>query len=335
MMQGTGPQAAAAPEPSLLEIVRRIRRAPVSFGFMLRRTLGALLAIWGAVTVVFIMVMSTGNPAEVMAAETATQAQIDELSRQYGFDKPVIVQYGLFVKNVATGQFPKSLYTDRPAFQEVAARIPATLQLSLTAVVIGSIIGLLAGYWAATSRYRALSNLPVRFLMLFQSVPSFFLGLVLILIFSLTFRWLPTSGFGSWKNMILPVATLAAYVAPSVARLFRATIRETEFEEHIVTAKAKGISDRRVRIRHVAINALGPVIALIGLQAGGVLAGAVVTETVFAWPGIGELLVRSVSNRDYPVALATVMTICAGFVMASLLVDILVAAINPRAQERR
>lgn len=312
-----------------------VRRAPVSLAFVARRSLGALVAIWGAVSVVFVMLLLAGNPAEVLAPETATPEQVAELARAYGFDQPIPVQYLRFWQSIVTGQFPQSLYTDRPAFREVFNRVPATLMLSLTAVVLGTIVGLAVGYWSATSSWTLVRDMPLRFLMVFQSMPSFFLGLVLVLIFSLTFRWLPTSGMGSWKHMVLPVLTLSAYVAPSVARLFRSTIREMAFEEHVQTARAKGISARQVRIRHIAINALGPVVALIGLQAGGVLGGAVVTETVFAWPGVGELLVRSVGIRDYPVVLATVMVICLGFVLASLLVDIVVAMINPRLQERK
>lgn len=315
-------------------ILYSMARSPVEFSFFVRRSLGALFAIWGAVTIVFIMVYSTGNPAEVMAPENATEEQIQLLAQQYGFDQPMHIQYGTFFINVFTGNFPSSLYTGRPAFQEVFLRIPNTLYLSLTAVAVGTVIGLAVGYTSAVSHSAFLRTVPIRLLMLMQSVPSFFLALLLVLGFSLTLRWFPTSGSGSWRHLVLPVLTLSCFVAPNVARLFRSTIREKQFEEHILTARSKGIAERQVRIRHIAINALGPVTALIGLQAGGVLAGAVVTETVFAYPGVGELLVRAVSNRDYPVALAAVMIICFGFVIASLIVDLLVAVIDPRAQKR-
>lgn len=327
------PDSRPAADVPLSAVLFSMMRSPVSGGFLVRRVLGALVAVWGAVTVVFVMVYTTGNPAEVMAPDNATEEQIALLSAQYGFDRPVHIQYGQFLLNVATGQFPSSFYTGRPAFQEVLLRVPGTLRLSLTAVVLGTVVGLLVGYVAAMSRHAAVRTIPIRVLILFQSVPSFFLALLLVLLFSLTLHWLPTSGSGSWRHLVLPVLTLSAFVAPNVGRLFRSTIKEMAFEEHILTARAKGIADRQVRIRHIALNALGPVVALIGLQAGGVLAGAVVTETVFAYPGVGELLVRSVSNRDYPVALAAVMLICFGFVVASLIVDLIVAAIDPRAQK--
>jgi len=313
---------------------RSMIRSPISLGFMLRRTIGALIALLGAVTIVFIMVNATGNPAEVMAPLNATDADIARISEQYGFDQPLYAQYFTFLGNVLTGDFPNSLYTNRPAFVEVIRRVPNTLLLSLSAVIIGSIVGLLVGYAAAMSRNALARSLPLRFLMLLQSMPSFFLGLLLILIFSLTFPLLPTSGSGSWKHLVLPIATLSCFVAPNIARLFRSTINEMRHEEHVLTARAKGISETTVRIRHIAINALGPVVALIGLQAGGVLAGAVVTETVFAYPGLGELLVRSVANRDYPVVLASVVFVCLGYVIASLAVDIIVAIIDPRVQKR-
>lgn len=309
-------------------------RSPIEPAFLVRRSLGAVVALWGAVTIVFLMLYATGNPAEVLAPETATAEQVAELARQYGFDQPLHKQYLDFLLNVTQGIFPNSLYTARPAFQEVLMRVPNTLLLGFTAVVLGSALGLLIGYLSSSSQNALMRTIPIRVLMFVQSVPNFFMGLLLIYLFSLTLRWLPTSGFSSWRNLILPIVTLACYVAPNVARLFRSTMNETRFDEHILTARAKGISERAVRIRHNAINALAPVTTLIGLQLGGVLAGAVVVETLFAYPGVGQLLVQSVVSRDYPVALAAVILICLGYNLASLLVDILVVIIDPRAQNR-
>lgn len=296
--------------------------------------LGAIVALWGAVTIVFLMLYATGNPAEVLAPETATAEQVAELARQYGFDQPIHVQYRDFLFNIARGEFPNSLYSARPAFQEVMHRVPNTLILGLTAVVVGALIGLIVGYISSSSKNPLVRTIPIRVLMFVQSIPNFFMGLLLIYLFSLTLRWLPTSGFSSWRNLVMPVITLACYVAPNVARLFRSAMNEIRFEEHILTARAKGISEKAVRIRHNAINALGPVTTLIGLQLGGVLAGAVVVETLFAYPGVGQLLVQSVVARDYPVALAAVIVVCLGYNLASLFVDILVVIIDPRAQKR-
>lgn len=308
-------------------------RSPLTLAFLLRRSLGAVLALWGAVTIVFIMVHVTGSPAEVLAPENATDEQIALLAAQYGFDQPLPVQYGRFLWSVVTGDFPPSLYTGRPAFVEVLRRVPNTLALSLSAVVIGSALGLWVGYLSALSPHGLVRVLPLRILMTLQAIPSFFLALLLVLLFSLTLHWLPTSGSGGWRHLILPVAVLSSMVAPNVARLFRSTIREMAHEDHILTARAKGLPEAAVRRRHLAINAMGPVIALIGLQAGGVLAGAVVTETVFSYPGVGELLVRSVTLRDYPVALAAVLLVCFGFVIASLIVDLCAVLIDPRVQK--
>jgi peptide/nickel transport system permease protein len=320
--------------PDLWRVLRSRMRSPVQLDFLLRRLLGAIIALWGAVTIVFAMLYATGNPAEVMAPETATAEQVAELARLYGFDQPLIIQYRDFLLNVVQGRFPNSLYSGRPAFQEVLGKVPNTLLLSLTAVLLGSLLGLVIGYLSAVSEKRAVRTWPIRALMLVQSVPNFFMGLLLIYVFSLTLRWLPTSGYSSWRNLILPVITLACYVAPNVARLFRSTINEMKFEEHILTARAKGISERAVRIRHNAINALGPVTTLIGLQLGSVLAGAVVVETLFAYPGVGQLLVQAVVSRDYPVALAAVILVCVGYNLASLIVDMVVVVIDPRAQKR-
>jgi ABC-type dipeptide/oligopeptide/nickel transport system permease component len=310
-------------------------RLPIGADFLCRRLLGAVIAVWGAATVVFAMISSTGNPAVYLAAENATPAEVAALAHAYGFDRPLPVQYGEFLLNLLTGNVPHSLFTGRSAFREVLLRVPNTLEVSLTAVVVGSIVGLAAGYVAANGRIPGLRVLPMRLLMVLQSTPSFFLALILILIFSLTLRWLPTGGAGTWRNPILPTVTIACYVAPGVARLFAASIREVQFEDHILTAQAMGLTERRIRIRHIAINALGAVISLIGLQVGGILGGAVIVETVFAWPGVGELLVRSVNNHDFPVVLAAVMLISLGYVLASLVVDVLVALVDPRTQIKR
>ncbi|MBM9468566.1 ABC transporter permease [Nakamurella leprariae] len=329
------PATAAPPTPSPLtrrDVLRTTLRSPVTLRFVVTRVLAGIVAVWGAVSIVFLMIMATGNPAQVMASEEATQEEIDRIARLYGFDRPIFVQYLLFLRNLVTGEFPNSLYTDEPAFSVVLARVPATLLLSVTGVALGSVVGLLVGYWCATSRFRLARVVPMKLLMVLQSTPSFLLGLLLILFFAVTWKLLPTSGMGSWKNLVMPAVTLAAYVAPAVARLFRSTIREMEVEEHVATATAKGLRPRTVRRRHIAVNALGPVIALIGMQVGGILGGAVITEQVFAWPGVGQLLVNAVNTRDFPVALAGVILICVGFVVASLVVDLVVAIINPRSR---
>ncbi|HEY0697857.1 MAG TPA: ABC transporter permease, partial [Micromonospora sp.] len=304
------------PEPvRRIDAARALWRFPVSAPFLGRRLLGAVVAIWGAVSVVFVILLGTGNPAQAMAAEDATAEEVAALAQAYGFDRPLWVQYLLFLRSAVSLDFPKSLYTDVPAFSMVLERLPATLLLSGMALLIGTTVGLTAGYLAAGggALWRVL---PVRVLLAVQSTPSFFLGLVLILVFGISLRWLPTSGSGTWGHLVLPAATLSAYVAPNIARLFWTTLREAATEDHVLTAVAKGVSARRVRLSHVALNAMGPVTALIGLQAGALLGGAIVTEAVFAWPGVGNLLVRSVSTRDYPVVLATVVFICLAFVLA-------------------
>ncbi len=310
-------------------------RVPVGPGFLLRRLLGAAVAVWGAATIVFAMMFATGNPAVFLAAENASPAEVAALAHAYGFDRPVPVQYGSFLLYLATGSFPPSLFTGRSAFSEVLLRVPRTLEIGVAAVVLGAAVGLATGHLAATGRIAVLRAMPLRLLMVLQSTPSFFLALVLILAFSLTLRWRPTGGTGDWRHAVLPTMTLAAYVAPGVARLFAASLREVGGQKHVLTAHAMGLTERRVRVRHVAVNALAAVVALLGLQVGGILGGAVIVETVFAWPGVGELLVRSVNNHDFPVVLAAVMLICVGYVLCSLVADVAVALLDPRAQARR
>ncbi len=329
----TTDQAASAPLKQWLLARTGTWRSPLRLRFLLKRMTGAVVAVWGAATIVFLMIFLSGNPAIYLAPETAGREEIAQFARAYGFDRPIWVQYYSFLGNLLSGNFPQSLYTGRPAFVEVFRRVPNTLLLSLSAVCIGSVIGLVLGYWTANSRFIRLREIPILVLMLIQSMPSFLLALVFVTVFSLQLRWLPTSGHTSWLHLILPVSTLALYVVPGVARLFRTSIREVEGEEYLLTMRAMGLSEHRIRLRHIAMNAIGAVIAMIGLQIGGVLAGAVITETVFAWPGVGELLVRSVNNRDYPVVLAAVMVICFAYIIASLIVDIVVAMVNPQGQK--
>lgn len=298
--------------------------------YLLRRLFHSVIAVVGALSIVFFMTAATGNPARLMLPDDATEEQVAGLAAVYGFDQPLLVRYVKFIGQTVTGHFPNSIRYGVPAIDLVLARIPATLQLSGSALLLGTSLGLLLGYWLSSTNRILLSTAVLRLVVVLQAVPPFLLALILILVFSLGLHLLPTSGAGTYAHLVLPVSVFAITVVPGVARVFRATLLDHYTADHVSTALAKGIPLGSVRVRHVAINSLGPVLSYIGLQIGGLLGGAVVIETVFAYPGVGQLLVNSVNAKDFPVTLAAATVIAVGYVVTSFVVDVLHQQIDPR-----
>ncbi|RJG40612.1 ABC transporter permease [Mesorhizobium sp. DCY119] len=307
-----------------------LQGANLALWHLLRRFLSGLVAVWGAVTLVFFMLLATGSPVYILAGPQATQEDIDRLNALYGFDRPLYEQYARFIGSVLRGQFPDSLRFHSSPFDLLFPAIPLTFVLALTALVVGSVLGLLTGYVSATSRNRLLREIPLFVATVLQSTPVFVIGILFVLLFSLTLGWFPTSGSSSPLHLVLPAASLSLLIAPPVARLFRASILQQRDADHVRTALAKDIPLAQVQLRHVAANALVPVISLIGLQAGSLLGGAVLTETVFGWPGIGTVTINAVAAKDYPVILAAVFLIAIAVSLANFIADLLVAAIDPR-----
>lgn len=299
--------------------------------FLAKRLAAGLLSIWGAVSLVFAMLLLTGDPAMMLAGEDASAELIGRISEAHGYDQPLWRQYLTFLKTLATGDFPSSLWTKEPSFDLVLTRAPRTLLLAFLGLSLGTALGLAAGYLAAFSRSRWLRDGLFGILLALNSAPSFVLALGLVMVFSLWLGWLPTSGAASLRHAVLPVLTLGLLIAPDVARVFRASIVELGREDHVATALAKGISERRVRLRHIAMNALPPVVAMLGVRLGAVLGGSVVVESVFAWPGVGQLLLESVMARDYPVVLAAATLMAFGYVLANFLTDLVVRGLTPQA----
>lgn len=299
---------------------------------LLQRVIAAVFAVWAAVTIVFFMVTLAGDPALSLAPEDATAAQVDHIRTRYGFDQPIAVQYVRFVTDLVTGGFPSSLYSQKSAFQVVIERLPNTLKLAGAGVALGVLIGGIAGYAAVFGGWRLVREWPLNVLMVFQSIPAFMTGILLILLFALNLRWLPTSGARDGWSLILPALTVGLSLAPSIARLLRSALREQLSADYVNTARAKGISRRRVRLHHILGNSLVPVVTLVGLQAGGLLGGILVVETVFAWPGLGNLLVNAVNQHDFPVVVTAVVVVALGYVVLSLVTDLIVLALNPRAR---
>lgn len=313
----------------------RTRRAPVAFSYIRRRIIEAAVTVLAVIAGVFILLHLTGNPALVVAPPGSTADEIARISHAYGFDQPIVKQFFDFFGKVFTGHFPDSVTYAVPATQVVFSAVGPTLLLAGTAFVLGNVIGLVIGYLAAESRWRPLRNVPLLVSLVGLSIPPFYLGIVAVLIFAVRLGWFPTSGYGSINDLILPLLVLTASVVPNVTRIYRAQILEVRNEDYVVTAVAKGIPPSRVRFRHVALNALGPAVTLMGLQLGALMGGVVTIEVIFSWPGMGQVLVNAIEGEDYPVALAGVLILAIGFVIASLLADIAAALVDPLGHRAR
>lgn len=299
-----------------------------------KRVIMGLLAILAAISLVFIMVTLSGSPAAMMAGEYASPEAIAEINAKYGFDQPIYKQYVIFMLRMLSGDFPMSIRTSQDSFEIVLTALQNTLFISALGVLIGTLLGLAAGYISVFSKNKFANFYLIKIVSVFQAVPAFLMALFLIFIFSLSLRWLPTSGSGTARHFIMPVAVLSLYILPGIARLFRSNILATMKLPHVRTAQVKGLSERTINIRHVALNALPPVIAFIGLKLGGIVGGATIVEYVFAWPGVGQLLVHSLLMRDYPLVLASVIFVSMAFVLSTILVDIIVYYLDPRSRAK-
>lgn len=294
------------------------------------RALQGLVVMAGVSMIVFFALFLTGDPAALMMSPDASRAEIEGFRQAMGFNDPVWVQYGRFVGGVLQGELGTSLRFQRPALDLVMERLPATALLACVALVWSSLLGFLLGTIAAVRK-----NSPIDFAirvisLLGQAIPVFWLALLLIIAFSLKLRWLPSSGIGSWKQLVLPSIALGAYYLSAITRLVRASLIEVLGENYIRTARAKGLSHWRVVVHHALRNALIPVITVQGMYFASLLGGALVTEIIFAWPGIGRLAVESIQNRDFPVVQAIVLFAAAVFVVVNFLVDLAYVWLNPR-----
>jgi peptide/nickel transport system permease protein len=299
--------------------------------YVLRRFGQAALTLLGVSVLVFVVLrVLPGDPAKMLLPEGAPQSAVDELNRHLGLREPLHVQYAIFIRSVFRGDFGESFQYRAPALRVVTERFAATAQLALAAMfltgAIGVSLGIVAAVWRGT-RYDVASTLVA---VLGQSLPNFWLGIMLILLFGVALRWLPTSGFESWRHLILPAVTLAAFPTALVARLTRSSMLEILGRDYIRTGRAKGLAERAVVLRHALRNAAVPVLTVLGLQIGALLGGAVITESVFAWPGMGKLVVDAIFFRDFPVVQAVLIFSATIFVLINLLVDLLYTVIDPR-----
>ena len=310
-------------------------------GFLVRRLLLLVPVLMGVSVIVFLVLhLAPGDPAEIMLGSQATQADRMRLRAELGLDDPLHVQYVRWLGHVAQGDLGRSLWMRRPVLGEVLVRLKATLILTGTALLLSSVGGVALGILSATRPNSLLDRTSAVASLFGASMPVFWLGIVLMVIFSLTLGWLPASGmyapYGGGdladllRHLVLPALTLAAASVTIVARLTRSAMLEVLGQDYIRTARAKGLVERRVVVRHALENALVPIVTVIGVQAGYLLGGAVLTETVFAWPGVGTLMVQGILARDIPLVQGCVLVVALTFVLVNLSVDLLYVWLDPR-----
>ena len=299
--------------------------------FILQRLLGAILVIFGVISIVFLLIhMIPGDPVEIMLGESASTADREALRMALGLDQPVWVQFQQYLAGLAHLDMGSSIHFRRPVADLLLERLPATGLLTAVTLIITLLMALPLGIMAAVRRDTPWDTGAMTFSMLGVSIPNFWLGPVLILVFSLWLGWFPVSGRSGFGSVILPAVTLSTGLVAVLSRMVRSSMLEVLGEDYMRTAKAKGLPPQRIILHHGLRNALLPVITLLGLQLGALLAGAVITETVFSWPGVGLLTIESIQSRDYPVVQACVLLISVTYVLVNLLTDLAYAWVDPR-----
>jgi peptide/nickel transport system permease protein len=302
--------------------------------FLFRRLLQSLVVLFGVSFVVFAILHLTGDPALVLLPPDASPEDVRRFREVMGFNDPFFVQYGRFLKGALQGDFGQSVRHGEPAFGLVVERMPATLELAGAALVLALCLAIPAGIVSAVRRNTALDYLATVVALFGQSLPTFWLGIMLILLFSVQFHLLPSSGRGTLEHLILPAVTLGLFTTARITRLTRSGMLEVLNQDYIRTARAKGVSDQPVVWKHALKNAAIPIVTIVGIELGTLLGGSVITETIFAWPGVGRLSVQAIANRDYPVVQAAVFLLASTFVLVNLMVDVVYTYLDPRIRLR-
>jgi peptide/nickel transport system permease protein len=299
--------------------------------YVAKRLLSTIPVLIGISLLLFLMLRSLpGDPAQVLAGQMATPEEVENIRHQLGLDQPLYKQYVLFLGRLALLDLGRSARTQNPVIQEVWARLPNTLLLAVVAITLACLFGIPAGAISAVRPYSWIDYLVTSMGLFGISMPVFWLGLMLVVIFSVILQWLPAGGTGSWKNVIMPSFTLASFVVAFIARMTRSTMMEALSQDYVTTARSKGLREEVVVIKHALKNALIPIITVVGLQFGLLLGGAVLTETVFAWPGIGRRIVDSILARDYPMIQGVILIFGLLYILVNLLVDLIYAYVDPR-----
>jgi len=302
--------------------------------YLLRRLWQSLLVLFGVSGVVFLILHLTGDPAALLLPPDATAEDIARFRTAMGFDDPVAVQYLRFLKGAVRGDFGESLRHGEPAMPLVVERLPATFQLAGAGLLIALALAIPAGIISAMKRNTAVDYIATVSALLGQAMPTFWLGIMLILVFSVRLNWLPSSGRGGLEHLILPAITLGLFTTARITRLTRSGMLEVLAQDYIRTARAKGVGESQVVWKHALKNASIPIVTIVGIDLGTLLGGSVITETIFAWPGVGRLSVQAIFNRDYPVVQSAVFLLASTFVIVNFLVDIVYTYLDPRIRYR-
>ncbi len=301
--------------------------------FLVRRVLLLIPTIWGVVTLVFFLIhLTPGDPVEIMLGENAVQADRVALRHQLGLDKPLYRQYVDYLNRVVHLDLGRSIFYKEKVMKIIEERFPATFTLALVSMIVAILIAIPPGIYAAVKQFSFWDNLTAVISLLGVSIPNFFLGPVLILFFSLKLGWFPVSGKSGFASYVLPSITLGTALAAILTRITRSSLTGVLKEAYITTARAKGLPEFRVIVKHALRNAMIPVVTIMGLQFGALLSGAIITETIFSWPGIGRLLIDAINTRDYPLVQGTVLVIALTYVIVNTLVDITYTIIDPRVR---
>jgi peptide/nickel transport system permease protein len=298
--------------------------------YLLRRLAQTVFVLLGVSVLSFGTLFLSGDPTMLMASESWNQEQISTFRHQMGFDRPWFVQYLDFLDKAVHGDLGVSLRQQQPTINLIAERLPATLQLAGASMAIAICIGVPLGVGAARRRDSVWDNLLMLGGLLGQSLPVFWLGLLLIMVFAVGLGWFPVAGTGGAQHLVLPSVTLGLFSMAYIARMTRSSMLEVLGRDYVRTARAKGLGERRLLVGHALRNALIPLVTVIGLQFGALLGGAVITETIFAWPGVGRLTIQAIQAKDLPLVQACVLLLAVIFVLANLVVDILYAYLDPR-----
>jgi peptide/nickel transport system permease protein len=299
--------------------------------YFLNRLLLLLPTLFGALTLVFFLInLVPGDPVEVMLGETASAADKEELRRQLGLDQPVLTRYSGFLADLSRGDLGYSLYENAEVAKLIAARLPATLELTICSMIVAIIISFPLAILAALRPGTWIDRLALFFSLLGLSIPNFWLGPMLMILVSIQLGWLPVSGRGGLSHMILPSLTLGMAMAAILTRILRISLLRIVNLDFIKTARAKGLDEAIVWLKHMLRNALIPIISIMGLQFGSLLAGSIITETIFSWPGIGRLTVQAIQTRDYPLVQGCMLIVATGYLVVNFITDLAYGIIDPR-----
>jgi peptide/nickel transport system permease protein len=303
--------------------------------YILRRFYQALIVFFVLTGIVFFILHLSGDPLALLMPPDAPPSDVEEMRQTLGLDKPLVVQYGLFLKNAVRGNLGVSYHHGQPALKLVLERLPASLELVVTTILISLILAVPIGVLAASKRGTFLDRASLLGSLIGISAPPFWIGIAFILIFSVDLQWLPSSGRGTWSHLVLPATSLALYRLALFIRLVRAGMLDVMTMDFIRTARSKGVSEKKVVYKHALKNTLIPFVTIAGMQMGSLLAGAIVTEKVFAWPGMGRLFLEAIGVMDFPVIIAWALVTATIFLAMNLAVDIIYVYLDPRIRHEK